>query len=135
MLIAAANAAEAVNEAGSGGFFSDPETWVAAVFIIVAALLVRPVGRAIAKQLDTRRDSIKARLDEAARLHAEAQAMLTSHQQRLRDAQRDAADMLSTAKAEATRLQEAGARDLDELLKRREQQAAQRIAQAEAEAV
>jgi len=117
------------------GFFAQPESWVAVAFVIVAALLAKPVSKAIAKQLDNRRDSIKGRLDEASRLHAEAQQLLATHQQRLREAQRDADNMLSTAKAEAERLSAAGAKDLDDLLKRREQQAVGRIAQAEAEAV
>lgn len=135
IFVSAAQAAESATTASSGGFFSDPETWVAITFVIVAALLAKPLSRAIAKQLDTRRDDIKSRLDEAQRLHAEAQALLAGHQQRLRDAQRDAADMIATAKAEAERLTTAGTRDLEDLLKRREQQATARIAQAEADAV
>lgn len=135
ILITAAQAAESASAAASGGFFTEPENWVAITFVIVAALLAKPLSRAITKQLDTRRDEIKNRLDEAQRLHAEAQALLTNHQQRLREAQRDAADMIATAKAEAERLTAVGARDLEELLKRREQQAAARIAQAEADAI
>jgi len=134
MLISVANAAEA-GAAPSGGFFSNPESWVAVTFVIMAVLLFRPMKKAILGQLDARRDGIKARLDEASRLHAEAQALLATHQQRLREAQRDAENMVSTAKAEAERLTTAGKRDLEELLKRREQQALGRIALAEADAV
>jgi F-type H+-transporting ATPase subunit b len=135
IFVSAAQAAESAAATTSGGFFTEPENWVAITFIIVAALLFRPLTRAIAKQLDTRRDDIKNRLDEAQRLHTEAQALLATHQQRLREAQRDAADMIATAKAEAERLTAAGTRDLEDLLKRREQQAVARIAQAEADAV
>ena len=134
-LFAAAQAAEAAGAAASGGFFTQPETWVAVAFVIVAALLVRPMSRAIAHQLDARRDAIKNRLDEAERLHKEAQALLSDHQQRLRDAQRDATDMLASARADAERVRAEGERDLDDMLKRREQQALGRIAQAEADAV
>ena len=134
MLIAAAEAAETAKEAASGGFFSDTETWVAVAFIIVAVLLYKPVSKALVKMLDGRRDEIKHRLDEAQRLHTEAQGLLATHQQRLREAQRDAEGMLATARAEAERLTANGLRDLDDLLKRREQQAVARIAQAEADA-
>jgi F-type H+-transporting ATPase subunit b len=134
MLISAAHAA-AAGGAEPTGFFTTPENWVAITFVIVAALLFRPLKKAILGQLDTRRDTIKNRLDEAAKLHAEAQSLLATHQQRLREAQRDAENMLSTARAEAERLATAGARDLEELLKRREQQALGRIAQAESDAV
>jgi len=133
LFISAAQAATTAAE--PGGFFSDPESWVAITFLIVAALLARPMSRAIVKQLDARRDGIKSRLDDAAKLHKEAETMLATHQQRLREAQRDAENMLSTARAEAERLSVGGAKDLEELLKRREQQALGRIAQAEADAV
>jgi F-type H+-transporting ATPase subunit b len=135
LLIAAAHAAEAAGSAPQPGFFAEPENWVAITFLLMVVVLARPLGRAIAGQLDARRDAIKARLDEAARLHAEAETLLATHQQRLRDAQRDAENMLSTARGEAERLTAAGKRDLEELLKRREQQAVGRIAMAEADAL
>lgn len=135
MFIAAAQAAEAAGVAASGGFFSEPENWVAIVFIIVVALLVRPAGRAIIGGLDKHRDSIKTRLDEAERLQAEAQEMLTAQQKRQRDTQKEAEAMLAQARAEAERLLANGTRDLEELLKRREEQAIDRIAQAEADAL
>lgn len=133
--VSAANAATAAADTAEPSFFSNPETWVAITWIIVVAALARPVSRALIKALDARREKIRNRLDEASKLHAEAQALLATHQQRLREAQRDAENMLSTARAEAERLATTGARDLEELLKRREQQALGRIAQAEADAV
>jgi len=135
LFIATAHAAAAAGTTQAPGFFSEPENWVAITFLIMVVLLARPLGRAIVKQLDARREAIKNRLDEAARLHAEAEQLLATHQQRLRDAQRDAENMLSTARAEAERLTVAGKRDLEELLKRREQQALGRIAMAEADAL
>jgi F-type H+-transporting ATPase subunit b len=136
MLISAAYAADAANTAAeSGGFFSQTESWVLVAFLIVAALLYRPASKALVKMLDGRRDEIKRRLDEAEQLHKDAQKELANHQQRLREAKRDAEEMLATARAEAERLTATGKRDLDELLARREQQALARIAQAEADAV
>lgn len=134
MFISVAQAAEAATAAASEGFFHENETWVAVAFIIVAILLYRPASRNIVKMLDSRREEIKNRLDEAKKLHAEAQQLLATHQQRLREAQRDAEGMLASARSEAERLTTGGLKDLDDLLKRREQQAVSRIAQAEADA-
>ncbi len=135
MLIASALAAEAANTAEAGGFFAQNESWVLIAFLIVAVLLYRPVSKALVKTLDGRRDEIKRRLDEAEQLHKDAQRELATHQQRVREAKRDAEEMLKTARTEAERIAANGKRDLEELLKRREQQALARIAQAEADAV
>ena len=136
MPISAAYAAAADNAAEvSSGTFGQTETWVAIAFIIVAILLYRPVSKALVKTLDGRRDEIKHRLDEAEQLYKDAQKELATHQQRLREAKRDAEEMLKTARTEAERITNAGKRDLEELLQRREQQAMARIAQAEADAV
>jgi F-type H+-transporting ATPase subunit b len=135
MLISPAFAADAAKTAESGGFFAQNESWVLIAFIIVALLLYRPVSKALVKTLDGRRDEIKRRLDEAEQLHKDAQRELANHQQRLREAKRDAEEMLATARAEAERIAANGKRDLEELLKRREQQALARVAQAEADAI
>ena len=135
MFIAVAQAADAAGTAAEPGFFAQNETWVAVTFIIVVLLLIKPLSKAIGGQLDARRDAIKNRLDEAAKLHAEAQALLATHQQRLREAQKDAETMLANAKAEAERIVAAGKKDIEELLKRREQQAVGRIAMAESDAL
>lgn len=136
MFIEAAQAAEAASTAAeSVGFFSNPESWVAITWLIVVAALVRPVGRALTKGLDGHRDRIKARIEEAERLRKEAQELLCSYQKKQREAQKEAESIVAQARAEAERIVTQGARDLDELLKRREQQAVDRIAQAEAEAL
>ncbi len=136
MLIATAQAAETA-AAGSahGGFIAEPETWVSVAFIIVVVLLVRPAWRAITTMLDSRRDAIKARIDEAERLAAEAQELLANAQSKQREAQKEAEAFVARAKADAERQAEQAARDLADLLKRREQQALDRIAQAEADAL
>ncbi len=134
MLVAMAQAAES-GASASGGFFTEPENWVAIAFLIVAALLIRPAGRAIAGGLDAHRDRIKQRLDEAEKLHAEARELLDAQRKRQAEAAAEAGAMVAHARAEAQRMVEEGARDLDELLKRREQQALARIGQAEADAL
>ncbi|MCA1908939.1 MAG: F0F1 ATP synthase subunit B, partial [Magnetospirillum sp.] len=85
--------------------------------------------------LDARAAKIKARLDEAARLREEAQEMLATYQRKQRDAMKEAEEIIAHAKAEAERLAAQAAKDLDASLKRREAQAMDRIAQAEAAAL
>lgn len=116
-------------------FWERPETWVAVAFFAVVGFAWKPVGRAIVAGLDLRRDKIKARLDEAARLREDAEAMIETYLRKQDEAFAEAEDIIAHAKAEAQRLAEQAARDLEETLKRREQAALERIAQAEADAV
>jgi F-type H+-transporting ATPase subunit b len=134
MLVAVAHAAETAAHADEAGFFANPESWVAITWLIVVLLLARPVSRAIVAGLDARRDKIRERLAEAERLRDEAQELLALYQKKQRDAMAEAEGIIAQAKAEAARLAIQAAADLDELVKRREQQALDRISQAEAEA-
>ncbi len=136
MFISVAQAAEAAAEhaATHGGFFSEGETWVAITWLIVVAFLAKPVYRGIAAALDTRREKIKTRIEEAERLRTEANDMLVTYQKKQRDALKEAEEIIAHAKSEAARISAQAAKDLEELLKRREQQALDRIAQAENEA-
>jgi len=131
---AAEHAAEHHEEAEAFLSLHSAETWVALAFVVVVALLAKPVFRGITAGLDARGAKIKARIEEAERLRAEAQDMLATYQKKQRDALKEAEEIVAHAKAESERLAAKAKADLDELLKRREQQAMERIAQAEAEA-
>ena len=134
-LISVAQAAETASETVEPTGFANPETWIAITWLIVVALVARPVYRGITKGLDARAAKIKDRLAEAERLRDEAQALLTTYQKKQREAMAEAADIVAQAKSEAERLAKQAAADLDELVKRREQQALDRISSAEAEAM
>ena len=136
MFVSIAQAAEAAGHHGEHvGFFADPETWVAITWLIVVALVARPVFRGITAALDLRREKIKARIEEAERLRAEAQELLATYQKKQRDALKEAQEIVAHAKAEAERIAAQSAANLEDVLKRREQQAVDRITQAEAEAL
>jgi F-type H+-transporting ATPase subunit b len=122
MFVSLARAAEtAAQHAEHGGLFSDAETWVAITWLIVVGLLAPKIYRSITAALDLRREKIRARIEEAERLVDEAQQLLASYQKKQRDAMKEAAGIIAHAQAEAERLAAAAARDLDELIKRREQ--------------
>lgn len=135
-MISTAHAATATDAAHAVPWYAAPETYVAlAFFIVVGMAIYFGVHRALIAALDMRREKIKARIDDAHRLREDAQEMLAVYQRKQRDALKEAEEIVAHAKAEAGRMAEQAARNLEESLKRREQQALDRIAQAEAEAL
>jgi F-type H+-transporting ATPase subunit b len=118
-----------------GELLREPELWVVIAFIVLVVLAWKPVGRQVTAMLDARRDQIRKDLEEAARLKAEAQALLDDFKKKHAEAVQTAAGIVAHARSEAARIAAEGAEHLEESLKRREQMALQRIAQAESEAV
>jgi len=116
--------------------FFEAETWVAIGFLFfVGLMLYVGVHRTIGKALDDRAARIKAELDEARKLRDEASALLAEYQRKRREAEGEAQEIVSGAKAEAERLAiEAKAR-IEEFVSRRTKMAETKIAQAEAQAV
>jgi F-type H+-transporting ATPase subunit b len=133
-MISAAHAATAAGGAAPA-FWQTPEFWVALAFVVMVGAAFRPIARAVASALDIRAEKIRTRIEDAQKLQEDAKEMLATYQRKSRDALKEAEAILDHAKAEAKRLAEQAARDLDESIKRREQQAKDRIAQAEAQAV
>ena len=116
-------------------FLDSPETWVGLAFIIFAAFMAWKAFAPMMKSLDARAARIKAELDEAQRLRDEAQHLLAEYKRKQRDAVKEAEEQMRAAEEEAERQRERAEGDLAASLKRREQQALDRIAQAESEAL
>lgn len=117
-------------------FIHDPAFWVATAFIAFVALLVYlKVPGQIGAALDKRADKIRSDIEEAEKLHAEAQKLLADYQKKQREASKEAEAIVEAAKEEAERLAKQGQEKLKESLARREKLAMDRIAQAEAAAV
>jgi len=139
MIFSTAFAAEHAEHVAHGHeaapFYADPHLWVSIAFFLVVAFGWKPVSRAITTALDARAAKIKARLDEANKLREDAQEMLATYRRKQRDAMKEAEEIIAHAKAEAQRLAEQAAKDLEESLARREKAAVERIAAAEAEAL
>ena len=134
MLISAALAASDM-DAQTESFLAQPQFWVAVAFVILFALLVRPLGRMITTVLDDHSAAIARRLDEAEKLRDEAQSLLASYQRKSREALKEAEQILTNAEIEASRIRDNAAANLADSLKRREQLALDKIAQAEARAI
>ena len=114
---------------------SNAELWVAAGLLLFFVILaVVGVPKLVAGALDAKAAAIQSELDEAARLRAEAEALLAQIRQEKAEAEAQAAEMLAAAESDARRM-EADARErLEESLARRQQMAVRKIAQAEAQA-
>lgn len=112
-----------------------PEFWVAVGFVILIGLIGKRAYRLVVVSLDERAERIRGRIDEAARLAEEAQALLATYERKQRDAAGEVEQILTDARREVDRLAEQAAADLERSLRRREEMAIERIAHAEAAAV
>ena len=112
-----------------------PDFWVAVGFLLFMAAVIKPAWKAITTGLDDRAEKIRTSLDEAASLREEVQHLLAEYQRKQRDATREVDEMLANARAEAERTAKEAAEALADSLKRREQLAIDKIAQAEADAM
>jgi len=116
-------------------FWSNPRTWVGIAFIIFVVLFGRRLWQALAKMLDDRTASVRASLDEAARLRQEAEAMLRDAEARRKAAIEDAQRLLEGAKTQAAQVAATATAEAQSAARRREQMAIDRIAAAEKAAV
>ena len=115
---------------------ASPELWVLVSFILFLALLVYyKIPNKVAKALDDRADRIKAELEEARRLREEAQSILADYEQKRRDAEKEAEDIIAMAQREAKFYAEESRKALNESLQRRVKLAEEKIARAEEQAV
>jgi F-type H+-transporting ATPase subunit b len=116
--------------------FLDPETWVAIAFIIlVIAVAWMGVHRTVLTALDHRAERIKAELDDASRLKDEAAKVLAEYKARRASAEREAADIIASANAEAGRIASEAKAKMEDFVARRTKTAESKIALAEAQAL
>lgn len=110
--------------------------WVTVALVIFLGIVVYlKVPGMISKALDARAAKIRADLDDARRLREEAKALLAEFQQKRKDAEKEAADIVAAAKREAELLLADAHKKTEDYVQRRTVMAEQKIAQAEREAV
>ena len=112
-----------------------PDISVAIAFVIFIVLVVWKGTKKLTAGLDQRSEAIRKQLDETQNLREEAQAALASYQRQQRDALAEADEIVAQAKVDAERLKLQSETVLTATIKRREEQAVERIAQAEATAI
>ena len=112
-------------------------TFFALVALIIFLAIAAYAGafRKMGAGLDNRADRIRKELDHATQLRKDAEALLAEYKQKRLDAEKEAASIISAAKADAEEYAAETRRKLTESLERRSKQAEQKIAQAEAAAI
>lgn len=113
----------------------NPTFWVAVAFVIFVALTFKPLGKAMGGGLDKRSEQIRQELEEAAQLREEAQKTLAEYRKLQSEAAREAEELIEHTVKEAGRIREQAELDLEAAMKRREQAAVEKIAQAETKAL
>ena len=114
----------------------EPEFWVAVAFVIFLGILVYfGVHRLIIDALDRRSALIKAELEEAQRLKADAQKLLADYQRRQQEVKGEADAIIAGARAEAERIAVETKARMEDFLARRTRIAEAKIEQAEVQAV
>ena len=117
-------------------FGLEAEFWVAVAFVILMGVFGWfGIHRTILKALDHRSERIKQELDDARRLRDEAASLLADYKARHAAAEREAAEIITSAKEEAERIAAEAKTKMEDFVARRTKTAEGKIALAEAQAV
>jgi F-type H+-transporting ATPase subunit b len=112
------------------------ELWVAVAFVIFIGIIVYAgVPGKIVSALDSRSAKIKAELDEARALREEAQRVLADYKRKRDEADREAAEIVASARRDADNFAADAKAKAEEFVARRTKAAEQKIALAETQAV
>src|ERR1700676_4707757 len=114
--------------------FFEPEFWVAVAFVILMGVFAYfGIHRTVLKTLDHRSERIKAELDDARRLKEEAAKLLAEYRARPASGDREALEIMASAKAEAEGIAAEAKTKMKDLGARRTKTAESKIALAEAQ--
>ena len=113
----------------------DPTFWVAVAFVVFVVLVFKPIKGALIGGLDAKIAEIRQEVEEAEKLREEAQSLLANYQRQQRQAIQDAEAIVARAKEEAERHRAEADEAMKDMVRRQEEQAREKIAQAEAAAI
>ena len=106
-----------------------------AMAVFIAILLWKKVPGLITRGLDRQIAAIRTRLDEAAQLRTEAEALRDEYARKLASADKEVAGMMGQAETESQAILAKAGRDAEALVARRTRMAEDKIAAAERTAV
>lgn len=113
-----------------------PGGWVAlAILVLVGIAVWKKAPAMLTSGLDKSIAEIKAQLEEARALRAEAEALRQEYADKIANAEKDAAAMIEHAKHEAEAIVAKAEKDTTEVIARREKMAEDKIAATERAAV
>lgn len=113
----------------------DTKLWIAFSFIIFSVIAYMMGRKSITGALDNKIAEIKSEIENAERLRVEAQELLAQYQRKQRDAEKEAAEILSHAKEQAQQIKKQAEKELAESMDRREDQLAERLKRIEENAI
>ena len=113
----------------------DPTFWVAVAFVVFVVLVFKPIKGALIGGLDAKIAEIRREVEEAEKLREEAQSLLANYQRQQRQAIQDAEAIVARAKEEAERHRAEAHEAMKDMVRRQEEQAREKIAQAETAAI
>ena len=113
----------------------DPTFWVAIAFVIFVIAVFKPIRSTMLGGLDVKIAEIRQEVEEAEKLREEAQSLLANYQRQQRQALQDAENIVTRARKEAERHRAEGNEAMKEMVRRQEEQARDKIAQAEIAAI
>ena len=113
----------------------DPTFWVAVAFVVFVVLVFKPIKGALIGGLDAKIAEIRREVEEAEKLREEAQSLLANYQRQQRQAIQDAEAIVARAKEEAERHRAEADEAMKDMVRRQEEQAREKIAQAETTAI
>lgn len=119
----------------SEAWYQDPATWVSVAFLLFMILAIKYIFPVVAKGLDGRTNKIRDQLEQASRLRAEAEALLATYKRQQEEKLKEAESIIAAAQRDAAALRVSAAEELNAAIERRSQQAQEKIARAELDAV
>ncbi len=105
------------------------------LIIFIGIIVYLKVPGMVTKALDERAGAISDQLAEAKSLREEAQKLLVGYQNRRVEAEKEAEDIIAAARRDADNIAEEARAKTADYVKRREAMAAQKIGQAETDAI
>ena len=109
--------------------------WVLIAFILFFALVGKKLWSALTTNLDQRKKMIENELNEAKKLREEAQAELNASLKKQKEINKQVLDIINDAKSTAKQIEADALKKSDIIIKRKEEQAKQKILSLEAEAI
>jgi F-type H+-transporting ATPase subunit b len=116
-------------------WYENPANIVAIGFVIFVALAVRFLLPMILKGLDGRASKIQEQLEQAKKIRAEAEELLESYKRKQKAMLAESEKMLEDAKVEVDRMKIRAEEELKASITRRTEQANEKIARMEKDAV
>ena len=110
-------------------------TWVLIAFILFFVLVGKKLWSALTTNLDQRKKMIENELNEAKKLREEAQAELNASLKKQKEINKQVLDIINDAKSTAKQIESDALKKSDIIIKRKEEQAKQKINNAQIDAI